>query len=481
VDSGGNVFVASSCRNSTNADVGVIKYSNSGVPLWTNCYNGPADRDDIAAAIAVDGNGNVFVAAKYQTDPTPWRYWNYVTVGYSSSGTLLWANAYEAHNRYGDSTPVRLAVDSSGNVFLSVSSWSGDDPTTSDYATIAYSNAGDLLWINYYDGPGNNFDVPHALAVDNTGNVFVTGESVGIGGFWSDYATIAYSNAGVPLWTNRYGNGFAHSFARAVACDRSGNVFVTGASYSSSGTGDSDYATVKYSSSGVPLWTRRYSGSARLDESANAIAVDSSGNVFVTGESGRDTSNASDMTTLAYSSSGVPLWTNRWRGPDNGFNSGRAIAVDPKGNVFVAGSAGDNTTNYHALTIKYSSSLPPPVQLDFQLLNNQLVLNWTNAGFNLQSAPFVTGPFTNLPAATSPYTNPLTAPQQFFRLEGNWPSLAPGARLYQRPVAAPWQPAARGQAQGVLGFGGAAAGRGPHSGGASFGVHPSGCPDHGTS
>jgi hypothetical protein len=78
------------------------------------------------------------------------------------------------------------------------------------------------------------------------------------------------------------------------------------------------------------------------------------------------------------------------------------------------------------------------VHLDFQLLNNQLVLSWTNAGFNLQTAPAVTGPFTNLPAATrpvrwyciylgsprclaishgaSPYTNPLTAPRQFFRL-----------------------------------------------------------------
>ena len=51
----------------------------------------------------------------------------------------------------------------------------------------------------------------------------------------------------------------------------------------------------------------------------------------------------------------------------------------------------------------------------FQLPSNQLVLSWTNAGFTLQSAPAVTGPFTYLPAATSPYTNPLTAPQQFFR------------------------------------------------------------------
>jgi hypothetical protein len=52
-------------------------------------------------------------------------------------------------------------------------------------------------------------------------------------------------------------------------------------------------------------------------------------------------------------------------------------------------------------------------------LNHELVLNWTNAGFTLQSAPAVTGPFTNIPSATSPFTNPLTAPQQFFRLISN--------------------------------------------------------------
>ena len=38
-----------------------IKYSNSGVPLWTNLYNGPGDYEDFAWALAVDSSGNVFV------------------------------------------------------------------------------------------------------------------------------------------------------------------------------------------------------------------------------------------------------------------------------------------------------------------------------------------------------------------------------------------------------------------------------------
>jgi hypothetical protein len=60
-----------------------------------------------------------------------------------------------------------------------------------------------------------------------------------------------------------------------------------------------------------------------------------------------------------------------------------------------------------------------PVRLDFEHLNGQLILSWSYAGFTLQSAPTVTGTFTNVTGATSPYTNSATAPQQFFRLKLN--------------------------------------------------------------
>ena len=108
-----------------------------------------------------------------------------------------------------------------------------------------------------------------------------------------------------------------------------------------------------------------------------------------------------DMTTLAYSGDGTPLWTRRYNGPANKDDAGSAIAVDREGNVFVTGASVAANGYGDYVTIKYSSSIPP-VHLDFQMLNNQLVLSWTNVGFNLQSAPAVTGPFTNLPAATRP-------------------------------------------------------------------------------
>ena len=199
--------------------------------------------------------------------------------------------------------------------------------------------------------------------------MFVTGRSIG-GGSFDDYATIKYSAAGVPLWTNRYnGPGNDDDEALAVAVDGGGNVFVTGGSLSGFGP---EYATIKYSSAGVPLWTNRYGGDVAL-----AVAVDGSGNVFVTGES------SFDYVTVAYSGAGVPLWTNRYNGPGNNTDDARAMAVDGSGNVFVTGSSIGSDSHDYA-TIKYSITLP------WLTINrtaiNSVVVSWPSAwtGFTLQ-------------------------------------------------------------------------------------------------
>ena len=56
--------------------------------------------------------------------------------------------------------------------------------------------------------------------------MFVTGSSDG------DYVTVKYSNTGIPLWRNRYDwPGNTSDYARAIALDANGNVFVTGSSF----------------------------------------------------------------------------------------------------------------------------------------------------------------------------------------------------------------------------------------------------------
>jgi hypothetical protein len=135
----------------------------------------------------------------------------------------------------------KVVTDAAGNVIVAGST-DNNQFGSADMLVIKYSGAGVPLWTNRYNGPGNSDDRASAVAVGGSGNVFVTGSSYGSGGY-SDYATIAYSGAGVPLWTNRY-DGPANGEDRpqtksSLAIGSDGAVYVTGAS-------DFDFVTVKY-------------------------------------------------------------------------------------------------------------------------------------------------------------------------------------------------------------------------------------------
>jgi hypothetical protein len=80
-------------------------------------------------------------------------------------------------------------------------------------------------------------------------------------------------------------------------------------------------------------------------------------------------------------------------------------------NPSIANASGGDGTDIGAF------ELNPPL-LNIARSANSLVLSWSikDIGYTLQSAPALTGPFTNLPAATNPSTNPISGPQQFFRL-----------------------------------------------------------------
>jgi uncharacterized delta-60 repeat protein len=413
VDANGNIIVTGfGTAPTTFGDFVTIKYSNAGVPLWTNIYNNfPENSGDSPTAMAVDSSGNVFVTGR--SPHSGGVNTDYATVGYSSTGVPLWTNRYDSSVNGAD-IPSGLAVDNNGNVFVTGSSSSG---TSADYLTIKYSPAGIPLWTNRYNGPANGNDQASGIAVATNGNVFVTGSSSNSGSY-SDITTIAYSNSGNPLWTNSY-NGPANTndFANAIAVAPNGNVIVTGYSFNSAN--DSDFVTVAYSAGGTPLWTNRYNGAANGADRANCIAVDQIGNVFVSG-SATGVGSSPDCATVAYSSVGVPLWTNLYNGPENGIDNVAkgSIAVDRVGNVIIVGQSAAPSGTYDYVTIKYSATLPS-VRLSFQNINNRLVLSWADPGFALQSAPALTGTFTNIPGATSPYTNLLTDPARYFRLKSN--------------------------------------------------------------
>jgi alpha-tubulin suppressor-like RCC1 family protein len=393
VDGSGNLIVAGKTYESGGSDdYTVIKYSGAGLPLWTNRYNGPTNGSDRAQALAVDAEGTVFVTGYSASGGGNGAF---ATLAYSSAGEPLWTNRYSAaaggaqavtltssgnvvvtgsglggyltlayssggaflwartyNSGGGLQEPKDIAADAGGNVF--VTGWSG---FVYDYATLGYAADGTPLWTNRYNGPGGSYDSAQAVAVDGGGNVFVTGHA--FNGTSYDYGTIKYLNSGVPLWTNVYDGPTSDvDRADALAVDGAGNVFVTG--YSGSGGAD-DFATVAYSTDGTPLWTNRYNGPANSYDAANAVALDGNGNVIVTGHS-YGTGETYDYATVAYSGAGVPLWTNRYIGPVDGVDSASAVTVDSAGNVFITGnSAGVAGRDF--TTICYSGSqllyIPP--------------------------------------------------------------------------------------------------------------------------
>jgi uncharacterized delta-60 repeat protein len=348
VDNFGNVYVTGYSRGSeTDRDYATVKYNSQGKEQWVARYNGPRNSWDEACALAVDNSGNVYVTGRSYGSET---YDDYATIKYNSQGEEQWVARYNEPGNSYDDEACALAVDNFGNVY--VTGYSVGSGTYSDYATVKYNSQGKEQWVARYNGPRNSRDVAYALAVDNSGNVYVTGYSFG-SGTYSDYATVKYNSQGEEQWVARYnGPGNSYDYAEALAVDNSGNVYVTGYSVGS-GTGY-DYATVKYNSQGEEQWVARYNGPGNFSDCACALAVDNSGNVYVTGYSDGSGINY-DYATIKYNSKGEEQWVARYNGPGDSSDYAFALAVDNSGNVYVTGySYGSGTYDDYA-TIKYNS------------------------------------------------------------------------------------------------------------------------------
>jgi hypothetical protein len=272
-----------------------------------------------------------------------------------------------------------VAVDASGNVYVIGFTNGGlDESINQGMFLVKYDASGTKQWIRQLSGASTNITA-HGVAVDASGNVYVTDETdcdldgnTITGSYGYDMFLVKYNSSGTKQWTRMLGslpvNGGNGDNGSGVAVDVNGNIYVSGITQgnldgNTNAGGDFDIFLVKYDASGTKQWTRQL-GTSASDESAG-VAVDTSGSAYVTGNTNGDldgNSNAGgyDMFLVKYDASGSKQWTRQLGTSEADW--AYDVSVDASGNVYVTGfTNGDfdgNTSegNPDMFLVKYNSS-----------------------------------------------------------------------------------------------------------------------------
>jgi hypothetical protein len=349
--------------------------------LWHTFYGSGSDA---GRGIAVDGSGNVYVTgASYNSwlgdgGQSPLHAhsgsgnWDIYVVKLNSSGAHQWHTFYGSgvsDDSYG------IVADGNGSIYvtgMSDASWQGDSGQNPlhalsgwrDIFVLKLNSSGAYQWHTFYGSASQDYG--HGIAADGSGNVYMTGDSdatwQGDGGanplhpynYWTDIFVLKLNSSGVYQWHTFYGSA-SHDYGRGIAVYGSGNVYVTGRSDASwqgdigqsplhSHSGGGDMVVLKLNSSGAYQWHTFY-GSGGTDY-GRGIAVDGSGNVYVTGDSnttwqgdgGANPLHAhsggfEDIVVLELNSSGAYQWHTFYG--SSAADKGYGIAVDGSDNVYV--------------------------------------------------------------------------------------------------------------------------------------------------
>jgi Beta-propeller repeat len=229
-------------------------------------------------------------------------------------------------------------------------------------ADPSLAQAPEHFWSEGFGGFSSDFGT--GIAVDAAGNVVVVGyfsQAMSLGGATlvsdsgsNDIFVAKYDASGTHLWSQRFG-GPGDDKALAVAVDGSGNILVTGYFNGTvnfgggnlvSGGGSQDIFLAKYNASGAHQWSQRFGSNFNV-ETGRGIAVDTSGNICLTGTCTGTVNfgggnlvggGNTDIFVAKFDASGVHQWSRS--AGDSSFQDGRGIAVDGSGNVVVTGSFG---------------------------------------------------------------------------------------------------------------------------------------------
>lgn len=313
----GILGAAGSIRSAGGCYEGIIfvaKYGPAQTPLWTARF-GDGLQDQFAEDVTTDAWGNVLLVGRirgtvdFGCGPLTSTGAKYdVTVAkLNASGQCLWSHAYG--NGIDDQFGVGVAVDGSGNAVIvgrmrGTVSFGGASLTSVgakyDVFVAKLDANGAHLWSHSF-GDGTQDQYGEAVAVDATGNVLLTGQmrgSINFGGGTMpslgphyDVFLAKLTGNGAHLWSAVYGDGVNDQAATGVAVDTAGNVVVTGTCRGSLSFGSpltshdptkNDLFVAKFDGAGGHLWARAL-GDGLYDQQSSDVAVDGAGNIAVVG------------------------------------------------------------------------------------------------------------------------------------------------------------------------------------------------------
>lgn len=304
----GSITIGSATLNNIGIlDAFVAKLDANGQVLWAKNFGGSGVRTNSAAGgLAVDGDGNVYLAGSSNggdmTTPA------LVGIGATdvfalkldSGGNVLWAKRYGGSGVYASASGIGL--DSSNNVYFAGYFGYGDMTTpaltkigTRDSYLLKLDSDGNQQWAKSYGGSGSETGAL-SLAVDSSGNSYLSGyfsqslttpTLTKIGA--NDAFAIKVDNAGNVSWAKGFGGSGATTMAYGIAVDGSGNSFVTGLFQSANLStpaltrfGSRDAFIFKLAADGSTTWAKNYGGSGVITD-GRGVAVDSAGKIYLTG------------------------------------------------------------------------------------------------------------------------------------------------------------------------------------------------------
>ncbi len=423
VDASGNAYVtgqtsssdfpttagAFQTTNNDGYDVFVTELNPTGTSLLYSTYLGGSSFDS-GSGIAVDTSGNAYVVGETNSSDFPTTAGAFQTTNDGSadafvtelnptgSGLLYSTYLGGGSNDYG----LGIAVDASGSAYVAGYTYSTNFPTTAGAFQTTNNGSPDafvtelnptgtgLLYSTYLGG--SSFDSGGAIAVDASGNAYVTGQTGSTnfpttagafqttynGGFYDAFVT-ELNPTGTSLLYSTYLGGGSVDIGNGITVDATGNAYVTGqtgstnfpttaGAFQTTYSGDYDAFVTELNPTGTSLLYSTYLGGNSFD-SGSGIAMDAFGNAYVTGQTFstnfpttagafQTTYNGStDAFVTKLNPTGAGLLYSTYLGGSS-VEIGYGIAVDASGNAYVAGEtfSSDFPTTAGAFQTIYNGS-----------------------------------------------------------------------------------------------------------------------------